>query len=585
MGSKPKVPVIAYSYIRFSHPDQAKGDSLRRQTELAAAYCARRGWTLSESTYKDLGVSAFKGANALIGNLGEFLKAVKAGAIAPGSALICESIDRISRQGIDEGYDFIKGILKAGVLLVTLSPEREFDISATKSLSKGALEIQLILERAAEESERKADRVGAAWRKKKERAANGEPLTQRVPGWLRVQGGRFVVVEKNADAVRRIYRMAIDGHGMAIITKRLNVEGVPTIGRARYWARSYVAKLLVTRAVVGEYQPHKGHAGPNRKPDGPPIPNYYPAILTEQEWYAARAAQSNRRTKAGRIGKRINLFAGLLRDARDGGTLQVLDKGAKSAGPALVNYKATMGVRGTKYVTFPLGTFEDAVLSKLLREIDPREVLPERDGAADRVSALVGEVDEVRRRIERLKAALGADDDIKAVVEKLREWEEREAELTAELSLARQEAATPLDGAWGEYKSLAEALAKAGNSVETRTRLRAALRRIVSTIWCLFVARGQDRLAVVQIRFEGGAHRDYIILHEAGHGNASAKRPARWSARSLKLPGLPGELDLRRPADVAALEKALAGLDLGALADGGKPAKGKKGRGGGRTKK
>ena len=28
-----KTPV-AYSYIRFSHPDQAKGDSLRRQMEL-----------------------------------------------------------------------------------------------------------------------------------------------------------------------------------------------------------------------------------------------------------------------------------------------------------------------------------------------------------------------------------------------------------------------------------------------------------------------------------------------------------------------------------------------------------------------
>ena len=26
---------IAYSYIRFSHPEQSKGDSLRRQTEAA----------------------------------------------------------------------------------------------------------------------------------------------------------------------------------------------------------------------------------------------------------------------------------------------------------------------------------------------------------------------------------------------------------------------------------------------------------------------------------------------------------------------------------------------------------------------
>lgn len=369
------------------------------------------------------------------------------------------------------------------------------------------------------------------------------------------------MVEKNAETARRIYRMAIDGHGMAVITKRLNAEGVPTIGRARYWARSYIAKLLATRAVVGEYQPHKGKAGQGRKPDGPPIPNYFPAILTEQEWYAARAAQSNRRTKAGRIGKRINLFTGLLRDARDGGTLQVLDKGVKSSGPALVNYRAFQGARGTKYVSFPLGTFEDAVLSKLLREIDPREVLPERNGAADRVSALEGEVDEVRRRIGRLKAALGGDDDVKAVVKKLREWEGREVELAAELLLAHQEAATPLDEAWGEFKSVAEALAKEGNSPEARTRLRAALRRIISAIWVLFVARGQDRVAVVQFWFAGGAHRDYVILHEAGHGNASAKRLARWSARSFARPGKAGDLDLRDPKQAAALAADLEAED------------------------
>ena len=35
--------VRAYSYIRFSSPAQAAGDSLRRQTERAEAYCKRRG--------------------------------------------------------------------------------------------------------------------------------------------------------------------------------------------------------------------------------------------------------------------------------------------------------------------------------------------------------------------------------------------------------------------------------------------------------------------------------------------------------------------------------------------------------------
>src|SRR5437764_1123626 len=60
----------AYSYIRFSNPDQADGDSLRRQSEMADAYCRRKGWTLSRATYQDLGVSARKGKNPAT-NMGE----------------------------------------------------------------------------------------------------------------------------------------------------------------------------------------------------------------------------------------------------------------------------------------------------------------------------------------------------------------------------------------------------------------------------------------------------------------------------------------------------------------------------------
>lgn len=57
----PSAAPVAYSYVRFSSPRQAEGDSFRRQTERAAAYCARRGWKLSDDNYQDLGVSAFKG--------------------------------------------------------------------------------------------------------------------------------------------------------------------------------------------------------------------------------------------------------------------------------------------------------------------------------------------------------------------------------------------------------------------------------------------------------------------------------------------------------------------------------------------
>ncbi len=66
MAKRPK----AYSYLRFSTPDQIKGDSLRRQTEAAKAYAKRHGLDLDESlTFRDMGISAFRGKDAVEGTL------------------------------------------------------------------------------------------------------------------------------------------------------------------------------------------------------------------------------------------------------------------------------------------------------------------------------------------------------------------------------------------------------------------------------------------------------------------------------------------------------------------------------------
>ncbi len=76
----------AYSYIRFSTPEQARGDSLRRQTERAAAWAAAQGLDLDqELTFRDLGVSAYSGKNAAVGQLSDFLRAVDDGRVPQGA--------------------------------------------------------------------------------------------------------------------------------------------------------------------------------------------------------------------------------------------------------------------------------------------------------------------------------------------------------------------------------------------------------------------------------------------------------------------------------------------------------------------
>ncbi len=52
---------LAYSYLRFSTPEQAGGDSRRRQLDLARAYAARHGLVLDAGlSFRDLGMGSVK---------------------------------------------------------------------------------------------------------------------------------------------------------------------------------------------------------------------------------------------------------------------------------------------------------------------------------------------------------------------------------------------------------------------------------------------------------------------------------------------------------------------------------------------
>jgi DNA invertase Pin-like site-specific DNA recombinase len=563
MNRVPDLAVIAYSYIRFSTPEQAKGDSLRRQTEMAEAYCRRRGWTLDTSlTLSDLGVSAFRGDNALVGNLRTFLDAIKSKKVLPGSVLIVESIDRISRQGIDEGYDLIKGILKAGIILVTLSPEREFDVSATKSLSKGALEIQLILERAAEESERKSVRLGAAWSKKRERArGNGDVLTHQLPAWIEERNGRLQLIPACAAAVRRIFEMAANGYGHKLTVATFVQDAVPPMKDGMAWNASYIGYILKDRRAVGEFQPCS-----RGKPIGEPMSGYYPAVVTEEAWLRARAGAAQRRQSRGRRGGHVNLFTHLAKDALGGSSyissLRPPSGGRGCAQRVLVNADYSAGIAQCR--SFPLDTFERAILSKL-KELDPRELLGD-DGAPSEMLNLDGELAGVEAELSDAAAFMESHGFSPTIGKRVTDLEARKRTLEVKLVEARAKASHSLNQTWDEAKTLADLLDAAPDPQDTRLRLRAALRRVIDSIWLLVVPLGRDRVCAAQVWFAGGEkHRDYVILHRATKANGRKRTPGGWCVRSLASIAVTGDLDLRKPGDAAKLTGKLEQIELAGL--------------------
>ena len=142
---------VAYSYVRFSTAKQELGDSLRRQVDMAEAYCAKHGLELNPVSYRDLGVSAFKRKNLEKGALAAFIAGVKAGKIPQGSYLVIEQFDRLSRADVDVALRLLLDLVHSGITLVTLVDEKIWDREAIKDVGNLILAI-VFMSRANNES-------------------------------------------------------------------------------------------------------------------------------------------------------------------------------------------------------------------------------------------------------------------------------------------------------------------------------------------------------------------------------------------------------------------------------------------------
>lgn len=154
---------IAFSYVRFSSKKQEQGDSVRRQTALARAHADQHGLVLDERSYQDLGISAFKGKNAVEGALGAFIDAVDRGLIPKNATLLVESMDRLSRQEVDEALELFLSITRRGITIVTLRDGQSYSRASIKANWTKLIVALAMMAGANESSATKAMRVKQAW--------------------------------------------------------------------------------------------------------------------------------------------------------------------------------------------------------------------------------------------------------------------------------------------------------------------------------------------------------------------------------------------------------------------------------------
>ncbi|RSM23582.1 hypothetical protein C5B78_18690 [Aeromonas salmonicida] len=320
-------PVKAYSYIRFSTPKQAQGDSYRRQLQQAMDYCAEHNLQLDDKTIDDFGTSAFRGANMTEGALGRFVDAVKHGEIEQGSYLLVESVDRLSRQAVEEALEQFLAIIRAGIVIVTLSDKQVF-CKGQVDFTKLIVSI-VYMARANDESEMKSRRSRAAWSNGREQARKNNKViaNSRLPSWLTRNGDQIVTIPERVAIVNEMFEMAKSGCGYEQIAKVFLEKGYKTFGKEADWRPAGIQAVIKSQAVIGVFQPHVIENG-HRVPSDEPILGYYPTIVSPALFEEVQHLISKRNKHSGsyRKGTFNNLFSGVLR-CQCGESLRYQNKG------------------------------------------------------------------------------------------------------------------------------------------------------------------------------------------------------------------------------------------------------------------
>lgn len=408
---------LIISYLRFSQIGQAKGDSTRRQTDGAEAWCRARGVTL-DNRLDDKGISAFRGRNRTSGNLSAFLECVRDGKVPVGSTLIVEDLDRLSRQAPEEALELFLSIIRAGITVVTLIDGNEY--------RRGELDMQKLMVSvmriclAHEESAKKSMRLAKAWGAKRTALESGKVMTSVLPFWLKVENDKVVIDEAKAAIIRQMFALVIDGFGQTIIAAKLKK------------GRSYVAKCLHNPQVIGEFQPHQlaydSDGNKTRKPIGSPIKGYYPAIVGEPTYHAVQRIMKSRRRDTGPSTEFVNLFKGICYSADDATPMVVINKGSGESHRQYVSAAAAQHrENAAPYIAVPIDVIETALMDALClaRNIEPTKTEP----ITTELAVVDARFAEVASQINKLQAALATAGNVAAVVEVVAKLEAEKKQL------------------------------------------------------------------------------------------------------------------------------------------------------------
>jgi DNA invertase Pin-like site-specific DNA recombinase/SOS response regulatory protein OraA/RecX len=264
--------------------------------QYAQSWAAARGLHLDDSlSMRDEGLSAFHQHHVKHGALGLFLRAIEAGRIAPGSVLIVEGLDRLSRAEPLLAQAQLAQIINAGITVVTASDSKEYNRATLKAQPMDLVYSLLVMIRAHEESDTKSKRIKASIRKLCERWQAGTyrgPIRNgKDPQWVSWDGSQFVLVPERVAALRTAFELFRGGYGSVSIMQNLKERGLALTNGTMH--ASHLYKIIRNPALTGrrvlEIDGEEFH-----------LVGYYPAVLTQEEFDSLQIGADERTKRKGK---------------------------------------------------------------------------------------------------------------------------------------------------------------------------------------------------------------------------------------------------------------------------------------------
>ena len=486
-------------YARKSTEDDRCEDnkSVTRQVERARACCEARGWTVAdEHVFVDDGISGaeFKnrpGLLRMLNRLSEF------------DVIVMSEQSRLGREQ-SQTSGVLADIYDSGVrvFLYLTREELRFELAVDKFM------VNAVSFAAELEREKASQRVRDALERK---ALKGCNTGGRVYGWSNVwvmEDGRRVIAppgakrseavarteyevdERQAEAVRAIYRMRADGHGVRKIAKTLNGDPLyAALSKACFggecppsprggpcaWAPTSVYEILRNERYTGvipwgEYRNgyRKGAKVRIRQDKYERVPAPHLRIVPDELWRAVRERDADsRRTylthtngaRFGRAGPGRESKYLLTALARCGCCKANIVAEPYSSGPPGARKRFMYyGCSGHKNrgVTFcpnnhrvPMEKVEEAVLEAIERQVLKPEYLAyavdralrldqeRRHVNPDRPREIEAEIKKLKRELERFVALIAEGEAPRTILDEIRQREARIEALERELSTLR----------------------------------------------------------------------------------------------------------------------------------------------------